>query len=215
MAFSSIIFDFDGTILDTEWSEYTSIRNEYQRLGLQYPIEQHRLRVGRIDNRPWHEELETVAGQQDDIDSVIERVRSTHLSQIATADLRAGVAEVIQGAENRRLGLAVASSSPHRWLETHLTSHNLYHRFSAVASSDLVEHAKPWPDVFLTAAEMLSVEPGSCLVIEDSQNGLTAAKQAGMTCVVVPNSATEGSDFSAADLVLDSLGDFSFGAFGL
>lgn len=201
--------------MDTEWSEFISVRGEYRRLGLEYGLDQFRHKVGRADHLPWHEELQAVIGVQSNIDEIIARKQQVHHAQIAATGLRDGVIDVIEGAEQRRLRLAVASSSPHHWIDSHLADRGLHHRFSALASRDLVDQAKPWPDVFLAAAEMLSVEPASCLVIEDSQHGVTAAKQAGMTCVVVPNRATEGSDFSQADLVLGSLSEFSFAHFGL
>ena len=109
----------------------------------------------------------------------------------------------------------MASSSPSVWVERHLGGRGLLPRFQVVATSDLVERGKPWPDVFLEAATRLAVEPGRCLVIEDSHNGVTAAKAAGMICVAVPNPVTEGTDLSGADLVLDSVADLPWADFGL
>ena len=75
--------------------------------------------------------------------------------------------------------------------------------------------AKPWPDVFLHAADQLAVDPARCLAIEDSHHGVAGAKAAGMHCVAVPNRVTAGSDFSAADAVVESLERFPFQRFGL
>ena len=77
--------------------------------------------------------------------------------------------------------------------------------FDALSTVDLVAHAKPHPDIFLKAAELLGVEPRECLVIEDSANGVAAATAAGMPCLIVPNDITRTMDFSGAYQVLDSL----------
>ncbi|MFB0568830.1 MAG: HAD family hydrolase, partial [Nitrososphaeria archaeon] len=66
---------------------------------------------------------------------------------------------------------------------------------------------KPSPDIFLLAAQRIGIGAKNCLVIEDAQNGVEAAKRAGMTCIVVPNQFTQDQDFSRADVVVQSLED--------
>ena len=67
----------------------------------------------------------------------------------------------------------------------------------------------------IAASRLLAVRPERCLVVEDSHNGVAAAKAAGMVCVAVPNPVTEGSDLSQADLVLESLAELPWTDFGL
>ena len=81
--------------------------------------------------------------------------------------------------------------------------------FGVVVSSDEVAHGKPEPDVYLEAARRLGVAPATCLVVEDSYNGVLAARAAGMTVVLVPNKSippAAGTE-ALADLVLESLAD--------
>ena len=81
--------------------------------------------------------------------------------------------------------------------------------FTAAISREKYARAKPEPDAFLAAAAALDQEPASCLVVEDAERGLLAAKAAGMRCVVVPHDFTRASDFSAADRILGSLDELT------
>lgn len=213
--FTAVILDFDGTIIDTEWSEYVTVRAEFRRHGLDYPLHHFQARVGRADGPRWSDELIEHIGPGHDVDAIVARRRRAHHDLLAATDLRPGVIELLDRADRAGIALAVASSSPTRWVERHLAERQLLDRFAAVATRDVVERAKPWPDVFLEAARRLGVEPGRCLAIEDSHHGVAAAKAAGMTCVAVPNPVTESTDLGAADLVLESLSELPWSAYGL
>lgn len=212
---TAIIFDFDGTIIDTEWSEFVTVSEEFRAHGHEYSLEEFRLGVGRADGRNWADVLQERIGPRRDIEDIKERRRRAHHELIEATEIRPGVVSLIKRAERRGTALAVASSSPLSWVERHLTARGLVDRFQFIATRDLVRQAKPWPDLFLVAAERLAVDPATCLVVEDSHHGVTAAKAAGMICVAVPNPVTAGSDLSAADLVLDSLADLPYHEFGL
>jgi HAD superfamily hydrolase (TIGR01509 family) len=108
------------------------------------------------------------------------------------------------------LKLAVASSSPANWLNTHLPRLGLLLAFDAVRTcTDVDGRKKPDPAVYLAACAAIGVPPHTALAVEDSMHGVAAAKAAGMYCVAVPNEATQGMDFSQADVVLSSLADVS------
>ena len=89
----------------------------------------------------------------------------------------------------------------------HLERLALRHRFTHVVTAGGALKAKPAPDTYLEACARLGVDPGAALAVEDSPNGIAAAKAAGLTCVTVPNTITQGLDLSAADLRLSSLAD--------
>ena len=113
----------------------------------------------------------------------------------------------------RRIGatrpIALASSSHRRVIDAALAATGLAAAFEAVVSSDDVAEGKPAPDVFLAAARQLGVDPADTLVVEDSTNGLRAARAAGMTTVLIPNHSVPPAPGwePFADVVVDRLAD--------
>lgn len=105
--------------------------------------------------------------------------------------------------------VAIASSAPRTVIDAALGATGLSATFRVVVSADEVEHGKPAPDVYLVAAERLGVDPATCLVVEDSYNGIHAARAAGMTTVLVPNASVPPAPGTQAlaDVVLDRLAD--------
>lgn len=105
--------------------------------------------------------------------------------------------------------VAIASSAHADVIAAALASTGLTETFEVVVSSDEVAHGKPAPDVYLEVARRLDVSPASALVVEDSRNGVRAAKAAGMTVVLVPNASVPPAPGTAdlADVVLDRLAD--------
>ena len=116
-----------------------------------------------------------------------------------------GVPDVPRALAARGLRLAVASSSGPAVIDTTLTALGVRPLFEAIVSGVEVARGKPAPDVFLEAARRLGVAPEACLVVEDSERGVRAARAAGMRCVAVPCGETGHHDFSAATLVLPAL----------
>ena len=108
--------------------------------------------------------------------------------------------------------LAVCSTSNER--AVHLIVEKLLGKkrrecVQVILAGDVVSRKKPDPEIYRLCAERLQVAPGECVVIEDNRNGLLAAKNAGMHCVVTCNDYTKDEDFSEADLVVGELGDGS------
>jgi len=212
-ALRALIFDFDGLILDTEVSEYVTIREVFEAHGRTLPLEVWSQIVGRADHPHWLDWLEGELGEPlADRETVRLGRLARHHSMISEEQVRPGVVAVLDAADAAGMGLGVASSSTTDWVEGHLERLGILHRFHAVRTRDHVERAKPWPDVYLAACDAIGVEPRRALALEDSANGCAAAKAAGLRCVVVPNDITRQSDFSHADLVLRSLADLDLRA---
>jgi len=142
-------------------------------------------------------------------DELARRTHEDERRMLAGLGALPGVDAWIDGARRTGLSLAVASSSPRAWVEERLAEVGLSQTFAVVScrGSDLA--AKPAPDVYLDACRRLGVEPARSVAVEDSLNGLAAARAAGMRCVAVPGAVTSGLDLGAADLVLGSLGEMS------
>ena len=116
-----------------------------------------------------------------------------------------GVPDVPRALKARGLRLAVGSSSRVEVIEATLAGLAVRALFDVVVSAADLPRGKPAPDVFLEAAKRLGVAPEACVVIEDSERGVQAARAAGMRCVAIPCGVTRDHDFSQATLVLDGL----------
>jgi HAD superfamily hydrolase (TIGR01509 family) len=203
----AIVFDFDGLILDTEEPVYRSWVEVYEAHGQTLPFERWVQIVGSTTTE-FHPQrhLEERLGRplsQEVIDSRIGRRTELILAQ----QILPGILQYIDDATSLGLKLGVASSSTRDWVSGHLERLGILGRFGCVRCRDDVNNAKPEPDLYLAVLDCLGVSPSEALSIEDSPNGVIAAKRAGMLCVAIPNSITATLDLSRADLVLRSLSE--------
>jgi HAD superfamily hydrolase (TIGR01509 family) len=205
MGIKALVFDFDGLILDTEEPVYRSWLELYRENGEDLPFDRWIQTVGSntaaFDPRGHLESRLGHALTQQAIDRRMARRTQLVLAQ----DVLPGVLELADAALARGLVLGVASSSSCDWVTGHLERLGIRGRFACVRARDDVAAVKPAPDLYLAALECLGVAPGDAIAIEDSPNGVSAAKAAGMWCVAVPNVITGGLDLSSADAVLRSL----------
>jgi HAD superfamily hydrolase (TIGR01509 family) len=118
-----------------------------------------------------------------------------------------GVHDWLEDARRLGLAIAVASSSEVDWVAGHLERLDLLDRFACLTCFDGTLPGKPAPDLYLAACEALGVAPADALAVEDSGNGVKAAKAAGLRCVAVPHDLTRDHDLSGADLLVRSLGE--------
>jgi HAD superfamily hydrolase (TIGR01509 family) len=203
----AIVFDFDGLILDTEEPVYQSWVEVYREHGEELPFERWVEIVGSttINFHPQHH-LEERLGRsltQEVLDRRVERRTELVLAQ----SLLPGVAQHIESAKSIGLKLGVASSSTRDWVQGHLERLGILDRFDCLRCRDDVANAKPEPDLYVAVIECLGVHASEAIAIEDSPNGVLAAKRAGLRCVAIPNSITARLDLGQADLILGSLAD--------
>lgn len=202
----ALIFDFDGLILDTEVPVYEAWRQNYKAHNQELPLDTYVQCVGsdfhRFDPKA-HLEILTGAA----IDWTFWDPERERIAQAETAKLEPfpGVVSLLEEARARSVPCIVASSSPRSWVEGHLNRLELISYFSGTRCLDDVESPKPAPDLFLAAVEMAEVDPDQAVVLEDSLNGLLAARAAGVDCVIVPNRITATLDFEGAALILNTL----------
>lgn len=205
----AIVFDFDGLILDTEEPVYRSWLEVYEAHGEELPFERWVQIVGSttIGFHPQHH-LEERLGRslpQEVLDRRI--VRRTEL--VLAQTLLPGVVQHIDQAKALGLKLGVASSSTKEWVRGHLTRLGILEKFDCLRCRDDVANAKPEPDLYIAVLECLGVSASEAIAIEDSPNGVTAAKRAGLRCVAIPNSITAKLDLSGADVLLRSLDEMT------
>jgi HAD superfamily hydrolase (TIGR01509 family) len=184
-----VIFDLDGVLVDTEmwWDE---IRIEFAaELGRNW-TESQRAAIMGSNTRQWRARMRRFLDlemSEDDIEAaVVGRMLQRYAAEGAPAI--DGAVEVVRRLRGRYL-LAVASSAPPHVIEAALQGLGVRDLVGAVASSDEVAEGKPDPAVFLLAAGRLGVDPEECLVVEDTLNGVLAARAAGMRVALVPNAS--------------------------
>lgn len=209
----ALIFDFDGLLLETEGPSYQAWHELYAEHGHDMPRERWLEYIGREGG--WFDALAhlgELVGSGFDRDGVLARREARKTELIEALDLMPGVRERIAEAKARGMKVGVASSSTIRWVGGHLERLAFREIFDAVTCREEGMRAKPAPDIYLAAADALGVAPGEAIAIEDSRNGIAAAKAAGLRCVAVPNELTSEQDLSAADLRLRSLAEMPLDA---
>jgi len=204
----AVVFDFDGLVLDTEIPVYLSWCAAFEAHGAVPPtIEEWAVTIGTADDVDVHGWLDERAGRPVDRHAMDASRRAHRDALLEVEVVRPGVVEWLAEADAAGVHLAIASSSPADWVEEHLGRLELTSRFATVVTAGGSLRGKPAADVYLEACARLGVEPAHALAVEDSPNGIAAAKAAGLWCVNVPNDLTAPLDRSAADLHLASLAD--------
>jgi HAD superfamily hydrolase (TIGR01509 family) len=207
-AFDAVVFDLDGVLVDSEvW--WNDVRIEFaRRHGRAWTEDDQRAVMGG-NSRQWsatmRERLRLDLAPEDIERDIVDGVVARYEAE--GPPLIAGAVEVVRRVA-RDLPIAVASSAHREVIDAALRALGLADAFAVIVSSDEVGRGKPEPDVYREAARRLGVAPGRCLVVEDSRNGVLAARAAGMTVVLVPNETVPPAPgtHEAADHLADSIG---------
>jgi HAD superfamily hydrolase (TIGR01509 family) len=207
----ALIFDFDGLILDTETPELLTWQDLYREYGQELTARTWGQIVGGTAGSDFEPvaHLEALTGEKLDASRLYARVKQQSLALIHRQAPLPGVKELMDDAHRLGLRLAVASSSTHEWVDGHLTRLGLFPCFDVIKAREDVQHTKPEPDLFLAALSALEVQPGQAVVLEDSPNGVRAAKRAGLFVVAVPNPVTKELFFEGENIRVSSLAEIS------
>jgi HAD superfamily hydrolase (TIGR01509 family) len=209
----ALIFDFDGLILDTETPEYQVWQNIYREHGFELPHDEWGKIIGGygISMFDAAEHLSFLSQGQLDSVSLRDRHRSESDALTLSQTILPGVVNILHEAKRLGLKLAIGSSSPHSWVDTHAKRLGIFDYFDQVICADDVGvgRTKPNPDLFLLALERLKVRANEAIVFEDSPNGVKAARSAGIFVVAVPNAVTSLLSIENANLTLRSLANLS------
>jgi HAD superfamily hydrolase (TIGR01509 family) len=214
-AFRAVIFDFDGLIIDTETTAFRAWSELYERFGEELPLERWVTLIGTWD-ADWSPaaELERRVGHALDW-GTLEPERMAREHRLADAQpLLPGVLARLDEAAALDVRLAIASSSSRAWVERHLARLGILERFEALLTRDDVERTKPDPALYRGALSALGVDAAVTFALEDSVHGVAAARGAGLRVVAVPGPLMRTAEFSAADLVLESLEEASLQEIG-
>jgi len=210
MTITALVFDFDGLILDTEGPIFQSWRELLQRYGYKMTLDDWQICIGSAEGTAsFFNNLADKLDQPLDLEAEGPKRLQRELDLIARSPVLPGVKEYIQRATDLDLKLAIASSSPCKWVLGHLAERGLREHFECVLGADDVGVTKPDPTLYITALECLGVNADQAIAFEDSPNGVLAAKRAGLFCVAVPNPLTSQLQIKDADLQLGSLADLT------
>jgi beta-phosphoglucomutase-like phosphatase (HAD superfamily) len=211
----------DGTLADTEEAHRCAFNEAFQQLQVPWnwskELYAHLLLIagGKERLAAYIESLPLPAAERQALTGrigAIHRVKTenyTRRLQAGEVPLRNGVARLIGEAERSHIRLSVASTTTYANIEALLRTGlgpDAVDRFAVIGAGDQVARKKPSPDIYNYVLGQLNASPAECVAIEDSANGLRAAKAAGLCTVVTPTDWTRTDDFSDADLVLPSLG---------
>jgi beta-phosphoglucomutase-like phosphatase (HAD superfamily) len=221
MKLKALIFDVDGTLADTEEAHRCAFNHAFRRHGLDWNWSKHAY-AGLLSVTGGKERLQAYADSQFPGAAAqrafAQRIPAIHrtkteiyasMVEAGQISLRDGVERLIDEAARANVQLAIASTTTLANIEALLrTTLGPYsaQRFAVVGAGDQVRRKKPAPEIYRFVLRELNRCADECVAIEDSCNGLTAAKRAGLYTVVTPSDWTRDDDFSAADMVLPSLG---------
>jgi len=200
----AVIFDMDGVLVDSEIYHFEAEKLILEKIGISIQEEEIHSFVGLAMDKMW-ERIKIKYHLEKPVSKLVEEdtiFRVNYFRNVGEIPPIVGVKKLIEEIKKERLKTAVASSSHPDLIKTVLEASNLLQYFPVYLSGFQVKRGKPDPDIFLETAAKLDVKPAKCIVIEDSYNGVTAAKKAGMKCIGYQNPSSGKQDISAADLII-------------
>ena len=205
-----IIFDFDGLICDTETPELKAWEELFRQYRKKFPLQEYLATIGSIYNDNTHVLiLNEMLDEPIDAEQLMREFVAVKRDLIEQEPLRPGVLDYLQEAKEAGLRIGLASSAPDEWVYHHTKRLNVIEYFDSIKTAEDVARTKPDPELYLRTLECLQIQPHEAIALEDSPNGLSAALQAGVHVVVVPNSVTRVFNFDGAHMVMDSFLDMT------
>jgi HAD superfamily hydrolase (TIGR01509 family) len=206
----AILFDFDGTLIDTESIDLRTWTEVFEAHGVAVPLDRFALRIGTLTGPDELDELDALLEAPCDREAVTAMRRRRELELLELEQLRPGVGEYLEDARQLGLRVGIVSSSSRSWIDMNLERLGLAGDWAVVVSADGDRtRCKPSPALYLEALELLGVAANEAVAFEDSPNGIASARAAGIFCVGFPNEVTSALDLSGADVVIESLEDVS------
>jgi len=204
-SFEALLFDNDGVLVDTEGFYFRANREALAPFGVVLDREAYVDLFLRDSRGAWDLLRERGVDEAAIVKARAER-DARYVELLGTGDLlMPGVADGLAALAGRYRMAIVTSSQPAPFAAAHARA-GILHHFELALTREQYAHSKPDPEPYFTAARRLGVPPARCLVIEDSERGLRAARSAGMACWIVPSELTRALSFDSADAVLPDFG---------
>lgn len=210
----AVIFDMDGVLVDSQpyhfkadidtMAEYGVIKDQKFYESFAGTLTADRMRT-----------LKEMFGLDVPVEEMTIKRENMILDIMGKEDIKpvSGIPEFLRSIKEKGLTTAVASSSDYKLINLILDRLKIAQYFDSVTSGSDVKRGKPSPDVFLLAAERIGIGPSECLVVEDSENGVKAAKAAGMKALGYINPTSGKQDLSLSDFITDDFKKISIDMF--
>jgi len=203
----AVIFDMDGVLIDSEPFHLVVNEKIFANLGINLSEDEYLSFIGTTHKDMWS----TIKKRYNLPQSVPELVNmqvSGNIDYIKNEEIEPikikGVTDLLSKIARENIKTGIASSSPTEVIELVINKLGISNYFSAIVGGEEIKKGKPSPDIFLKAAKRLNSKPSGCIVIEDSKNGVLAAKAAGMKCIGFNNPNSGNQNLEKADLIIDN-----------
>jgi HAD superfamily hydrolase (TIGR01509 family) len=207
-AIHTLIFDFDGLLVDSETVIYQSWLEVYQHYHCALPLEQWSRCIGSSSMLfDAHAYLESLIGRTISRQELDAQRTNRQMELMATLGPLPGVEQYLRDAKRLGLKVGLASSSSRAWVEGHLRRLGLLPSFDCIRCADEVTKTKPHPELYLSVLKALDTRAEQAIAFEDSPNGIQAAQGAGIFCIAVPSAMTSHLPLEDAEVRLTSLAD--------
>ena len=207
----TVIFDMDGVIVDTEPVHKYAYYQHFKELNIEVSDEMYASFTGNSTRNVFHK-LKTTFNLTEDVEDLILRKRHLFNEAFDTKPdlfLIDGVENLIKDLYANNFELILASSASNGTIERVFTRFNLHRYFIHKVSGEDFPKSKPNPDIFIHAANLSKNNFDECVVIEDSTNGVVAAKSANLKCIGYKSLHSKGQDLSKADVIIQNFTELS------
>ncbi|WP_315080519.1 HAD family hydrolase [uncultured Clostridium sp.] len=202
----AFIFDMDGVIIDSE-PIHRQVHGEIMNtLGINISKGELALYAGAT-NEYIFTKLKERYGIKKSVSELMEYKSKLIIKKVKEESLDpiSGIRELLNALRKNNIKAAIGSSSPRSLIEAVIDKFKLQDCFDCIVSGEEVERSKPYPDVYIEVSKKLGVSPENCIVVEDSHNGVQAAKSAEMNCIGFDNINSGNQDLSKADVRVDTI----------
>lgn len=207
-----VIFDMDGVVVNTEPLAHAAGTEVYKSLGITVPDDVYASFTGNSDKNIIAK-LKNLFDIKLTHDELLDAFNTRYFKvfeESADLDLMPGVKQLIQELHSKRMKLILASSSTKKKIEAVFTRFGLHQYFDAIVSGEDFEESKPNPAIFVEAVRLSGFSKDECIVIEDSTNGIRAAKGAGIYCIGYVSGEGFPQDTSEADKIITDFSELDY-----
>ena len=208
----TVIFDMDGVIVDTEPVHHYAYNQHFKQLNIEVSPELYASFTGNSTKNTF-EKLKVNFDISEDVATLIETKRNLFNDAFDSKEelcLIDGVEDLIKELHSKGMQLVLASSSANVTIDRVFTRFGLHQYFTYLVSGEVFPNSKPHPAIFEHAAKLFGTPIANCIVIEDSTNGILAAKAAGIYCIGYDSINTKLQDSSKADMVISNFSELNF-----